>query len=76
MSQPFNSNLLLVTVKFIEEALSSVFVDGNVFNKTMIILKKTKRLHFSQLLLLLVGRRAVPLHQALSSLGLQTVLGA
>lgn len=38
--QPFNSNLLLFTVKFVEEALSSVFV-GDICNKT--IIKKIKK---------------------------------
>lgn len=40
MSQPFDSNLLLLfTVKFIEEALTSVFVDGHLSNKMSIIEK-------------------------------------
>lgn len=46
--QPFNSNLLLFTVKFIEEALSSVFVDGDICNKTIIKRKIKKDFSFSQ----------------------------
>lgn len=37
--QPFSLNLLLFTVKLIEEALSSVFVDGDICNKTVILRK-------------------------------------
>lgn len=37
--QHFKLNPLLFTVKLIEEALSSVFVDGDICNKTLILKK-------------------------------------
>lgn len=41
----YQLNLLLFTVNFIEEALSRVFVDGGICNKTLMVKRKIRKRH-------------------------------